>query len=286
MAGLAEGAALVAEAAVARAGEPLPARITSTANPQVKELAALRDARDRRRQGRFLIEGVREIGRALEGEIAIETAVVCAELLTEATRRLADHDLAFIPKLEMTEAPFAKIAYRENPDGLVVVGRIPTFALADLPVESLRLVLIVEGTEKPGNLGAMLRTADAAGVDAVIVADPVVDALNPNVIRASLGTVFTTSLALAAIDDAIEWCRDHELDLVAGADDGERSLWDTDFAGPLGIVVGREASGLADAWKTVTRTVRIPMSGSSDSLNTATAAAILLYEAVRQRSVT
>jgi TrmH family RNA methyltransferase len=185
--------------------------------------------------------------------------------------------------LELGDAAFRKIAYRRHPDGVlaVVTTRSTTLDALDLPDRPL--VLVVEGIEKPGNLGAMLRTADGAGVDAVIVADPATDAYNPNVVRASQGAVFTVPLAVATADTGAAWLAGRGIRVVAASPDATTPPWQVDLTGPLAAVVGSEHAGLSSVWNGADG-VGIPMRGTADSLNAATAAAVLLYEAVRQRS--
>ncbi len=261
------------------------ARITSTANPRVKALAELRDRAGRAAAGRYLIEGTRELSRAVDAGVTFTGVVVAADRLDAAERALVDRLAAGgAERLDLGEAAFARVAYRQNPGAVLGVAVTPARDLGALRLGAEPLVLIVEGIEKPGNLGAMLRTADAAGADAVVVADPVVDAENPNVIRASQGAVFTVPLALASLDRVVEWATSVGLDLVAGSDRAPDRYWDVPLGDAVGVVVGREATGLSAAWTDAVRDVRIPMAGAADSLNAATAAALLLYEVVRRRS--
>lgn len=257
--------------------------ITSTSNPRVKGLARLRKARERHDSGLFLIEGNRELGRAITAGVTLTSAVWCAARLDPASDRL----LAAIPpeveRLELAPAPFHKIAYRSNPPGVIGVARQPATGLDRIQLGAEPLVLISESVEKPGNLGAMLRSAEAAGVTAVVVADPTVDLFNPNVIRASQGSLFTVPFAVAETPAVFDWAAANDIALFAGLPDAGRDYWSADFTGRSGIVVGREDRGLAPVWRTKAAAVSIPMAGPGDSLNTATAAALLLFEAVRQR---
>ncbi len=260
-------------------------RITSTANPLVKELATLASRRGRVRAGAFLIEGHREVVRALATELDIDLVIVCPELLGE--RPLPDSPLARV--LQLGEAAFRKVSRRQSPDGIAVRAATPALDLASVAVPSEPLVLVAEGIEKPGNLGAMVRTAAALGVDAVVFADPVTDIYNPNAVRASQGALFSVPLAAAGTDEVIGWLTDHRIRAVAGHPEGGTRLWDAQLWSPASgsgtaIVVGSEADGLTEAWNDALR-VTIPIRGTdgADSLNAATAAAILLYEAVRQR---
>ena len=185
-----------------------------------------------------------------------------------------------------SEPVFAKLAFGERAEGLVAVVRIPSLALADLALPDGPLVAVIEGVEKPGNVGAVLRSADGAGVDAVIAASPRTDLFNPNAIRASAGTIFTVPVAAAPSAEVLAWLREHGLRIVAARVDAERLYTEVDLTGPLAIVLGAEADGLTDAWAaTDIEAVRLPMLGVADSLNVSVSAAILLYEARRQRGL-
>ena len=260
--------------------------ITSPSNPTIKALAALRDRSGRTAAGRYLVEGTRELGRAIAAGVAFDDVAVWSQRLTAAEQEIVTHLVdSGAQALDMAEAPFRKVAYRENPGAVIGVARTTAHRLAALQLGVDALVLIVEGIEKPGNLGSMLRTAEAAGVDAVVIADPVVDPENPNVIRASQGAVFSVPLALDTIDETVPWAQGRGLSLVAGSGTAEDSYWQAPLEGAVGIVIGSEAGGLSEAWHDNVTAVRIPMAGAGDSLNAATAAALLLYEVLRRRSV-
>jgi TrmH family RNA methyltransferase len=259
--------------------------ITSPANPRVKHLVALRQRRARDRAGVTLVEGYEELGLALSAGARPLTLYVCPGLdgrdPEPMTARVAGLGAEVV---RVSRAVFTKIAYRESPDGwLAVLPQVPA-DLGLLDPGPRALILVCEGVEKPGNLGAILRTADAAGVAAVIAADPGTDWGNPNVVRASKGTVFAVPVAAAPSADVLAWIAARSLRLVAAAPDGDVPLTGADLTGPTAIVVGSEAHGLPAAWlDRAGLRVRIPMFGRADSLNVATSAAILLYEAVRQR---
>jgi TrmH family RNA methyltransferase len=259
--------------------------ITSPANPRVKQLVALRHRRARDRAGVTLVEGYEELDLALSAGVRPLTLYVCPELTGDSARPMIGRVAGLGAEVIRVSRPvFAKIAYRESPDGwLAVVPAVPA-GLSLLDPGPRPLVLVCEGVEKPGNLGAILRTADAAGVAAVIAADPVTDWGNPNVVRASKGTVFSVPVASATSAEVLAWIADRSLALVAAAPEGDVPLTDADLSGPTAIVVGSEARGLPAAWlDRADIRVRIPMFGRADSLNVATSAAILVYEAVRQR---
>ena len=254
--------------------------ITSPSNPRVKRLVRLRRRRDRETEGVTIVEGVDEVRRAIDAGATVR----------EAYRR-AGHVLEGVdPGVEVEELgaeAFDKASVRGAAAGLLAVVDDPTLTLHELEVGVDPLVLVVEGVEKPGNLGAMLRTADAVGVDAVIVADPTTDVANPNVVRASLGCVFTVPVARASTLETIPWLRGHGVRITATLVDGAVDLWDADLSGGVAVVIGTEHEGLADVWaEAADQAVRIPMRGVADSLNASVSAAVLLYEAARQRSTT
>ncbi len=261
--------------------------ITSATNPRIKSLVRLRDRRERDTTGRFTIEGYRELTRAIQGAVHVETLYVCPALylgsnepgLVEAIRGSGAEII------EVAEEPFRKASYRERPEGLLAVAeRFPT-DLERIPLTGSALVLVVESIEKPGNLGTMLRTADAAGASGVIVADPTTDPFNPNVVRASLGTLFTVPLAVADSTTAIEHLRKANVRILAATPAGAVAHSAVDMTGPVAVVIGSEQYGLSRTWLDAADTaIVIPMPGSFDSLNAAMAAGILLFEALRQRA--
>jgi RNA methyltransferase, TrmH family len=252
--------------------------ITSTANPLVKGLARLRIRRHRDASGQFLIEGRRALTMADSAGVGIIQQLICRELGGEPL-------VADVPQIELSEAPFRKISVRQNPDGVIGVAPQLDTRLEGLDTPSQPLILLVESIEKPGNLGAMLRTADAVGVGAVIVATPTTDVHNPNVVQASQGALFTVPLAVAIRNQALEWLREREIRLVASTPAGEVSLWEANLAGPVAIAVGSEAEGVSsELLAAADQRLVIPMEGAVDSLNASVSAAVLLYEAARQRN--
>lgn len=262
--------------------------ITSVHNPRVRAAVRLRDRRARDKTGLTLVDGGREVLRALVAGVVLEEAFVCLELVRtdDARAAVAALSACAAPIWEASAAVLERVAFGERSEGVVAVVRVPATGLADLRPRPVPLVAVLEGVEKPGNLGALMRSADGAGADAVIAADPRTDLFNPNAIRASLGTIFALGLAAATTADALAWLREHGLRIVAARVDAERLHTDVDLTGPLAIVLGNEARGLTAAWRAVdVEAVRLPMLGVADSLNVAAAAAILLYEARRQRGV-
>lgn len=259
--------------------------ITSRQNVRIKEGAKLRAARQRAKQGRFLIDGAREIGRALDAGIEIIEAFVCERLCTSAAARALVPRLAEANCAQVTSEVFEKICFGERNDGVVVVAKTPARTLDQLSLPEKPLVAVLEGLEKPGNVGAILRTADGAGVDAVIVAGGGTDLFNPNTIRASLGTVFANNVCTATVAETIEKLREWQLPIVATRPDAEPLYTEVDYREGAAIVLGSEADGLSVDWQRQdVRGVRLPMQGIADSLNVSATAAILFYEAQRQRT--
>jgi TrmH family RNA methyltransferase len=261
--------------------------ITSRQNPRIKDAAKLRSGRERRRQGRFLVDGAREIARAIAAGLRPVEAFVCEELCDSAERQaaVAAAVRAGAELLHVTPFVWVKLAFGDRDDGIVVVAETPSRSLTDLRLSAAPLVAVIEGIEKPGNVGAILRTADAAGVDAVIIADGGTDLFNPNTIRASLGTVFRDNVREATTAETIAWLRQLELRIFAARPDATKDYTSTDLRGGVAIVLGCEAAGLSDTWRGVDITaVRLPMHGIADSLNVSTTAAVLFYEARRQRT--
>jgi RNA methyltransferase, TrmH family len=269
------------------AGRPRSAglEITSPANPRIKQLVALRRRREREQAGVTLVEGQAEVALALAAGIRPTSLYYCPDLAGSAAGQLADQAAERGAEVVRVSRPvFEKISYREGPDGLLAVVPAIDSTLRRLVLAGKPLVLVCAGLEKPGNLGAILRTADAAGVAAVIAADPVTDWGNPNVVRASKGTIFSVPVASATGTEVLGWLQDRGLRLVAASPSATQLVSDADLTGPTAIAVGAEQAGLPAEWldRADTR-VRIPMFGRADSLNVSTSAAILVYEAVRQR---
>jgi TrmH family RNA methyltransferase len=260
--------------------------IRSLQNARIKAVVRLlRDAAARREFGLTVVEGSREVARAVESGWTPEEVYVCPEQADETARALAtDAEVRGARVFHCSIETFEKMSYRENPDGLLAVGPMAARGLDDLVLPKDALLLVTEKMEKPGNLGALLRTADGAGVDAVIVCDPATDLGNPNLIRASIGTVFYLPVALASSDDTVRWIKERDVRIVTTEPGAELLHTAADLTGSVAIVVGAEDAGLSAGWTSHADVrVRIPMLGRNDSLNVSAAAAILLYEAVRQR---
>ncbi len=260
--------------------------ITSRQNPRIKDAAKLRDGRQRAKQQRFIIDGVREIGRALDAGIPFLEVFICLPLCGSASAQ------ALLPRLarcgavvaEVTPEVFEKLAFGERSDGIVVVAATPERGIDQLQLSERPLIAVLEGLEKPGNVGAILRSADGAGVDAVIVVNPATDLFNPNTIRASVGTVFGRQVCLATVDQTLAKLREWQVPVIATRPDATALYSEVDFCQGAAIVMGTEATGLTSAWQQVDIVgVRLPMRGIADSLNVSTTAAVLFYEAQRQR---
>jgi TrmH family RNA methyltransferase len=269
--------------------------ITSPANPRVKQAAALRAAGERRQTGLTLVDGLREITRAVAAGVEIVAVFAAAEVRTDDARAsdratcLQACTARGAEVLRLGPRAFEKLAFGDRDEGVVAVVRFATRPLGDVAFPAGRPVLVAEGVEKPGNLGAILRTVDAAGLGGVIVCDGGTDAANPAVIRASLGTVFSVPLAAATAAEAIAWCQSQRRRVVAATPEGHAAWHEASLAGDTAIVVGSEADGLSATWRKAAtagtiqlQTIRLPMRGVADSLNVSATVAVLAYEAVRQ----
>ncbi|MBP5511067.1 MAG: RNA methyltransferase [Kiritimatiellae bacterium] len=261
--------------------------ITSLANPKVKHCVKLRQRSHRDEFGQMLIEGYRECRRALDHRYRPQMLFFCEELYLKHENEpvlVAECEKLGAECFACSAKVFEKLAYRERPDGLLMVGPQPRLSLADLKLPSNALVLVAESIEKPGNLGTMLRSADAAGVAAVIVCDRCTDIYNPNVVRASTGTLFAIPVVEAGSGEALAFLRERGFSLLAATPHAEKLHFEVDLTRPVAIAVGTEQYGLSAKWmEAADLRVRIPMLGIADSLNVAAATTILLAEAVRQR---
>jgi TrmH family RNA methyltransferase len=260
--------------------------ITSTSNPRVKAATQLRERRGRDEQGRIIIDGVREIGRALAAGVEVSELYYFEELCQDDEHQslLKQAKQAGAGLFSVSPQVMEKLAFGHRVEGVVAVAQPPQRTLNDLPVAADSLIAVVEGVEKPGNLGAILRTADAAGLAALIVADGGTDLYNPNAIRASLGAIFTVPVCQAASHATFDWLRLHRYRLLAARVDGAIDYAAAEYRGRVAIVLGSEAHGLSATWRTDDVTsLTLPMLGTVDSLNLSATAAVLFYEALRQR---
>ena len=263
--------------------------IQSRQNPLVKAIAKLWDRRSREQTDQFLIEGLREIHRAAENEIWIEQLFFCPGLFKdpaaqkELVESARDNEVECI---EFGKEAFQKISFREGPDGLLALAVKRSFLLEGASLPENPLLLVIERVEKPGNLGAIIRTAEAAGVDCIICCDPVTDIYNPHVIRNSQGLVFALPVFVEESLKVIQFLKDNQVSSLATTPDTQSSIWSCDMSGPTAIVLGSESDGLTQTWLDQTdQRVLIPMRGTADSLNLSVSAAICLFEAARQRSM-
>lgn len=257
--------------------------ITSTQNPKVKSLLSLEKPRERRKQQLFVIEGKREIELALEAGYKIGNLFFCEEIirLDEIPAALKNEKL-LVP---VSKDVFDKIAVRESTGGMIAVAEQKIHRLENIKLSSNPLVLILEAVEKPGNLGAILRSADAAAVDAVIICDPLTDFYNPNVIRSSVGCVFTNQLAAVSSEEAIAWLKKNQIQIFCTSLQASKPYNLVDYTKPCAIVMGTEATGLSEIWtKNSLANIIIPMRGKIDSMNVSNATAVVVFEALRQRS--
>ena len=262
-------------------------QITSLQNQRVKDAAKLRDRRQRDKQQRIVIDGARELRRAMEAGVELCEVFVCESLCrSDEARQLLDLLASTSAEiLPVAPAVFAKLAFGERAEGVLGVAKTPEARLERLNPPANALVAVVEGIEKPGNLGAVLRSADAAGMSAVVAAGHGVDLYNPNVIRASLGTIFTLPVAAATAEETLQWLAERNFRIFAARVDATQLYTDVSYMGAAAIVLGSEAEGLSKIWSRASVTpIKLPMRGVADSLNISAAAAILFYEALRQRA--
>lgn len=260
--------------------------ITSAQNPKIKMLLALGEkSRTRRENALFVVEGRREILHCLESGYRVKALFSCPEIISgrdeEMIAAQCGEDVSLF---RVTEAVYEKIACRKGTEGIVAEVEMKNTRLEDIRLRENPLVLVLESVEKPGNLGAVLRTADAADADAVIICDPLTDLYNPNLIRASLGAVFTVPTVAATSGETIKWLKDNNIKIYTAQLQDSSWYYDTDMRCGTAIVMGTESTGLSDVWRmSADAHVKIPMLGRLDSLNVSVSAAVLAFEAVRQR---
>ncbi len=255
--------------------------ISSVQNPRVKAVLALQQkSAERRRTGLFVVEGRRELEHCVEERFEVESVYVCKEMVGEGEDVWMDR----LEVIEVTRAVYEKMAYRGSTEGMIAVVKERKLQLGDLRLREKPLLMVVERVEKPGNLGAILRSADAAGVDAVIVCDALTDLWNPNLIRSSIGAVFTVPCVLCGSDECICFLKERGVQILTAQLQDSEEYYDVDMKQGTAIVMGTEATGLTEVWRQAADAhIRIPMLGRLDSLNVSVSAAVLLYEAVRQR---
>lgn len=259
--------------------------ITSAQNPRIKNFVHLQKARERKTQNVFVVEGEKEFCRALEYHYQFTGIFVCFDLIPQSRFKSisagVNHDSEVFP---VSKEVFEKIAYREGSGGIIALARPKSHGLADLKLCDSPLLLVLEAVEKPGNLGAMLRTADAAGVDAVVVCDPQTDIYNPNVVRSSIGCLFSVPLVVCNSLEAISWMKQQNISIYCTYLKAAVPYTEVDFTCASAIVMGTEADGITDQWvEAADQNIIIPMQGSADSMNVSTSAAVVVFEACRQR---
>lgn len=265
--------------------------LTSVQNPRVKFVVHLRSKHERDKTNKFLIEGYRELLRAVDASQPVDELFICRELFLGSNEdSLIDCiEKQGVPVFDCTKAVFEKMSYRDRPDGLLAIAPQQHKQLSDITktIKSKKnpLVLIAEAIEKPGNLGTILRSSDAVGIDALIVCDECTDIHNPNVVRASVGTLFTIPVVESTTEETLSWLRENNFLILAATPQAKNEFTQVNMAQPLAIAVGTEQLGLSKLWmENADIQVRIPMNGVADSLNVAMATTLLLYEALRQRS--
>lgn len=257
-------------------------QISSVQNPFIKSLVLLQEkAKNRKQTGTFLMEGQREITLALKGGYVLETVLFYPEICTEIEAKKIAPNTALI---EINKEVFQKLAYRDTTEGILAVAKTKSMQLTDLKLSDNPLILIAEAPEKPGNIGALLRTADAANLDAVIIANPKSDLYNPNIVRSSVGCLFTNQIASGTTDEIISYLKKQQINFYCATLQNSTSYHTQDYTTPTALVVGTEATGLTQEWRdAATQNIIIPMQGEIDSMNVSVAAAILIFEAKRQR---
>ncbi|HMQ00717.1 MAG TPA: RNA methyltransferase [Cyclobacteriaceae bacterium] len=257
--------------------------ITSHQNPKIKLVLSLEKSRERKKQGLFIIEGKKETDLAIAGKYQIKYIFYCEGRLNDA--ELAYYHQQNLYLIPVKKEIFEKLSYRESSSSVISIAVAKAHPLAQLKINKANpLILVVESVEKPGNLGALLRTADAAALDGVIICNQQTDFYNPNVIRSSVGCLFTTPLAAGSSEEVIAWLKQNKVKMFCTYLGASKKYYESDFTGASAIIMGTEASGLSDTWvKQSDQNIIIPMLGRNDSLNVSAAAAIVIFEALRQR---
>jgi TrmH family RNA methyltransferase len=261
-----------------------PEQITSRQNPKIKNIALLQKHGERLQQNLFILEGIKEIVKAIESDYQFESVFFYPKIIDKF--ELSSLFKNILPKqlYEVNAEIYEKIAYRENSGGIIALARPKIHSIELIKLSAKPLILVIESVEKPGNLGAIFRTADAAGIDAVVICDPKTDLYNPNAIRASLGCVFTVPSVLTTSHDAIEWLKTNNIRIFCSYLKASVSYHTINYTGPSAIVMGTEATGISRSWvDAADANIIIPMKGAADSMNVSTSAAVLIFEACRQR---
>ncbi|WP_298137309.1 RNA methyltransferase [Flavobacterium sp.] len=265
-------------------------QITSIQNPFIKSLVQLQEkAKSRKQSGTFLIEGKREIELAIKGNYELETILFLPELIAENDLNKlfvipSAVEVTRIELIEINKEVYQKLAYRDTTEGIIAIAKTKSLQLSDLRLPKNPLILVMESIEKPGNIGAMLRTCDAAKVDAVILANPKTDLYNPNIVRSSVGCLFTNQIASGTTDEVIAFLKQYNINIYGATLQNSNAYHEINYTTPTALIVGTEATGLTQAWRdNATQNIIIPMQGEIDSMNVSVASAILIFEAKRQR---
>lgn len=259
-------------------------KITSNQNPKIKQLLHLQKHKERLLQNLFIIEGIKEIEKAVVAELDFDSLFYCSDLIEDARIHNIFKDSLPGKVFEISRELFNKVAYRQDSGGLILLARPKILKISQIDLPENPLILVLEGVEKPGNIGAIFRTADAAGISAIIICDPATDLFNPNVIRASLGCVFTIPAYVCESKDAITVMKEKNIKIFTSYLQASVPYHTVDYRQPSAIVMGTEATGVSMLWlDAAEKNIIIPMKGEADSMNVSTAAAVLIFEACRQR---
>ena len=260
-------------------------KIQSTQNSRIKNVQKLfAKSKERKEQNLFVIEGARELSLALACSYSLYTVFICPELFSNTDYPDVINKIDSVIIFEVTLPVFQKIAYRENSDGILALAKPKPHSLDDLNLPDNPIIIVLEAVEKPGNLGAILRTADAAKVDAVVICDPLTDIYNPNVIRSSIGCIFTVPVAVSTNSDTLFFLKENKIKVFAAELEASQWYHDTDFTQACALIMGTEADGLSKFWlDNADARIKIPMRGKIDSLNVSVSTAILTFEVMRQR---
>ena len=259
--------------------------IESIQNPLVKDILKLQEkSRERKKQSLFVVEGKREINLAINGDYVIDTLLIVDGIFSDDDLLSKLNSSAKV--IQVTKQVYQKIAYRNSTEGILAIVKTKTFSLEEINFNTPNpLVMVMEGIEKPGNIGAMLRTADASNVDAVLIANPKTDVFNPNIIRSSVGCIFTNQIATGTSEEIITFLKQNNINIYSATLQNSNEYHKEDYTNASALVVGTEATGLSEIWRTeATQNINIPMQGQIDSMNVSVACAILVFEAKRQRN--
>ncbi|MEN9918754.1 MAG: hypothetical protein RL662_1190 [Bacteroidota bacterium] len=259
-------------------------RIVSLQNTRVKNISKLAKSRERKMQHLFVVEGARELSLALAANYTVDSVFICPQLFAKSDYPQVLSSIPSHLQYEVSEQVFEKIAYREGSDGLLAILNTKSHQLSDLNLPQNPFIIILEAIEKPGNLGAILRTADAGQAHAVIICDPLTDVYNPNTIRSSVGCIFTVPVAICSSDEALAWLKTHNIRSHAAELRASQWYHEVDYKIPTAVVMGTEADGLTNFWlDNADSRIKIPMRGKIDSLNVSVSTAVITFEAMRQR---